>query len=77
MSNFNASIYFGTPVWTNEIPEFIKPINKLADKLRKNAFAISSLSIEKASLLEKLFGRKIEEKERNRMGLRKQKKIPQ
>ena len=37
MSNFNASIYFGTPVWTNQVPEFIKPINKLADKYIKNA----------------------------------------
>jgi len=37
MSNFKASIYFGTPVWTNDIPEFIKPINKLADKYIKNA----------------------------------------
>ena len=37
MSNFNANVYFGTPVWTNEVPEFIKPINKLADKYIKNA----------------------------------------
>ena len=37
MSNFKASIYFGTPVWTNDIPEFIKPINKLADKYIKHA----------------------------------------
>ena len=37
MSNFNANIYFGTPVWTNEVPEFIKPINQLADKYIKNA----------------------------------------
>ena len=31
------SVYFGTPVWTNEVPEFIKPINKLADKYIKQA----------------------------------------
>ena len=37
MSKFNASVYFGTPVWTNEVPEFIKPINKLADKYIKKA----------------------------------------
>ena len=37
MSNFNASVYFGTPVWTNEVPEFIQPINKLGDKYIKNA----------------------------------------
>jgi len=37
MSNFNASVYFGTPVWTNDVPEFIKPINKLSDKYIKNA----------------------------------------
>jgi uncharacterized protein (TIGR02466 family) len=37
MSKFNANVYFGTPVWTNEVPEFIKPINKLADKYIKNA----------------------------------------
>ena len=37
MSKFNANVYFGTPVWTNEVPEFIKPINKLADKYIKKA----------------------------------------
>jgi hypothetical protein len=37
MSRFNANIYFGTPVWTNDVPEFIKPINKLADKYIKKA----------------------------------------
>ena len=37
MSNFNANVYFGTPVWTNEVPEFIQPINKLADKYIKKA----------------------------------------
>jgi len=37
MSKFNASVYFGTPVWTNEVPEFIKPINKVADKYINNA----------------------------------------
>jgi hypothetical protein len=37
MSKFNANIYFGTPVWTNEVLEFVKPINKLADKYIKNA----------------------------------------
>jgi hypothetical protein len=26
MSNFNSSVYFGTPVWTNNVPEFIKPL---------------------------------------------------
>ena len=37
MSNFNSSVYFGTPVWTNNVPEFIKPLNKLADKYIKKA----------------------------------------
>jgi hypothetical protein len=37
MSNFNSSIYFGTPVWTNEVPEFLTPINKLCDKYIKQA----------------------------------------
>ena len=37
MSNFNASVYFGTPVWSNEVPEFIQPINKLGDKYIKQA----------------------------------------
>jgi|TARA_R110002020_G_scaffold144869_1_gene318068 hypothetical protein len=37
MSQFNASVYFGTPVWTNEVSEFIQPINKLADKYIKKA----------------------------------------
>ena len=37
MNQFNAQVYFGTPVWTNDVPEFIKPINKLADKYIKNA----------------------------------------
>ena len=37
MSKFNANVYFGTPVWTTEVPEFINPINKLADKYIKNA----------------------------------------
>jgi len=37
MNNFNINIYFGTPVWTNDVPEFIKPINKLSDKYIKNA----------------------------------------
>tara|TARA_R100000656_G_scaffold108813_1_gene80894 strand:- start:828 stop:1505 length:678 start_codon:yes stop_codon:yes gene_type:complete len=37
MNKFNASVYFGTPVWTNEVPEFIKPINKLADRYIKKA----------------------------------------
>jgi len=37
MSNFNTSVYFGTPVWSNEVPQFIKPINKVADKYIKNA----------------------------------------
>jgi len=37
MSKFTASVYFGTPVWSNEIPEFIKPLNKLCDKYIKNA----------------------------------------
>ena len=37
MSQFNMNVYFGTPVWTNEVPEFIKPINKLSDKYLKNA----------------------------------------
>tara|TARA_R100001086_G_scaffold173379_1_gene94963 strand:- start:379 stop:783 length:405 start_codon:yes stop_codon:yes gene_type:complete len=37
MSNFNASVYFGTPMWSNEVPEFIKPINKLSDKYIKKA----------------------------------------
>ena len=37
MTQFNANVYFGTPVWTNVVPEFIKPINKLSDKYIKNA----------------------------------------
>jgi len=37
MSQFNANVYFGTPVWTNLVPEFIKPINQLGDKYIKNA----------------------------------------
>jgi len=37
MNSFNANIYFGTPVWTNEVPEFIQPINKLTDKYIKKA----------------------------------------
>jgi len=37
MSNFNVSVYFGTPVWFNNVPEFIKPLNKLADKYIKDA----------------------------------------
>ena len=37
MSPFKANIYFGTPVWINEVPEFIKPINKLSDKYIKEA----------------------------------------
>jgi len=37
MSKFNIAVYFGTPVWTNDVPEFLKPINKLADKYIKKA----------------------------------------
>ena len=37
MSNFNSSIYFGTPVWTNNVPEFVQPMNKVCDKYIKNA----------------------------------------
>ncbi len=37
MSNFNSSIYFGTPVWTNDVPEFLTPMNKLCDKYIKQA----------------------------------------
>ena len=37
MSNFNSSIYFGTPVWTNNDPEFVQPMNKVCDKYIKNA----------------------------------------
>jgi len=37
MNNFKANVYFGTPVWINDVPEFIKPINKLANKYIKNA----------------------------------------
>ena len=37
MSQSTTNVYFGTPVWTNEVPEFIKPINKLSDKYIKNA----------------------------------------
>tara|TARA_R100001086_G_scaffold66954_1_gene31236 strand:+ start:47 stop:724 length:678 start_codon:yes stop_codon:yes gene_type:complete len=37
MSNFDASIYFGTPVWSKEVPEFIKPMNKVADRFLKTA----------------------------------------
>ena len=37
MSQSTTNVYFGTPVWTNEVPEFIKPMNKLADKYIKNA----------------------------------------
>ena len=36
MSNFNSSIYFGTPVWTNNVPEFVQPMNKVCDKYIKN-----------------------------------------
>jgi hypothetical protein len=37
MSDFNHSVYFGTPVWTNDIPEFLTPMNKLCDKYIKKA----------------------------------------
>lgn len=37
--------------------------HNLAEKIRKNAFAIPSLSVEKAAQIEKLFGRKVQEKE--------------
>ena len=37
MSDFNSSIYFGTPVWTNNVPEFLTPMNKLCDKYIKKA----------------------------------------
>ena len=37
MSKFNSGVYFGTPVWTNQVPEFIQPMNKLADKYIKTA----------------------------------------
>jgi len=37
MSQFTSNVYFGTPVWTNVVPEFLKPINKLADKYIHNA----------------------------------------
>ena len=37
MSQFNASVYFGTPVWTNNVPEFVQPMNKVCDKYIKNA----------------------------------------
>ena len=37
MSNFNSSIYFGTPVWTNNVPEFVQPMNKLCDKYINNS----------------------------------------
>ena len=37
MSDFNSSIYFGTPVWTNDVPEFLTPMNKLCDKYIKKA----------------------------------------
>ena len=37
MSQFTPNVYFGTPVWTNVVPEFLKPINKLADKYIQNA----------------------------------------
>ena len=37
MSNFNSSIYFGTPVWTNNVPEFVQPMNKVCDKYIKKA----------------------------------------
>jgi len=37
MSNFSSNVYFGTPVWSNDVPEFIQPINKLADKYIKKA----------------------------------------
>ena len=37
MSKFDVGVYFGTPVWTNQVPEFIQPMNKLADKYLKTA----------------------------------------
>ena len=37
MSKFNTDVHFGTPIWSTNIPEFIKPLNKLADKYIKQA----------------------------------------
>jgi len=37
MSNFESQVYFGTPIWGKEIPEYVKSVNKVCDKYIKEA----------------------------------------